>query len=127
MKLSLSKTTFGMTLTLAPRSQSAWSKFWGPMEHEIVGEPGSDFFCRGAFRIAALHSSVSCTVSVERVIGFLLLRMSLRYLAYVGTYSASSRGTCIYMSLITSTNLLNCLSERDCFLCLLGKGRVVVS
>jgi len=41
---NLSYTTFGMMLPLAPRSQRAWSNCWAPMEHDIVGFPGSFFF-----------------------------------------------------------------------------------
>jgi hypothetical protein len=41
---NLSYTTFGMMLTLAPRSQRAWSNWWEPMEHEIVGFLGPFFF-----------------------------------------------------------------------------------
>jgi len=79
-----------MTLTLAPRSQRACKKCWLLIEHVIVGHPGSFFTYRGS-SIAVLHSSVSCTTSV--VGRFLLFpRISLIYLAYVGTCIASRIG-----------------------------------
>jgi hypothetical protein len=65
----------GMTLTLDPRSHSAFSKCSDLIEQLIVGHLGSFFF-----RMAALHSSVSLTISVVGR-GLLLLRTSLRYLA----------------------------------------------
>ena len=77
-EVHLSKMALGITLMLAPRSHKAWSKYWIPMEHEIVGHPGSFFFSR-KLSIAALHSSVSLTTSVDGS-GHLLLMMSLMYL-----------------------------------------------
>jgi hypothetical protein len=42
-RCSFSNTSLGMTLTLAPRSHNAFSNLNEPMEHGIVGHPGS--FC----------------------------------------------------------------------------------
>jgi hypothetical protein len=51
---------FGMTLTLAPRSQRAWSNLCDPIVHVIVGHPGSFFFSGRWLSIAALHSCWWC-------------------------------------------------------------------
>jgi len=61
----------------------------------MVGHPRSFFFSGNLLRMAALHSSVSLISSVDGS-GLFLLRMSLIYLAYVGTCMASSRGILIY-------------------------------
>jgi hypothetical protein len=84
-----------MTLMLAPRSHNAFSKFWLPIEHSIVGHPGSFFLTGDVLRMAALHSSVSLITSIEGR-GLLLLRMSRIYFAYVGTWMASYNGILIY-------------------------------
>jgi hypothetical protein len=84
-----------MTLTLAPRSHSAFSKFWFSIEQSIVGHPGSFFLIGDVFRMAALNSSINLISSVVGS-GLLLLRMSQRYFAYVGTYMTSSKGILIY-------------------------------
>jgi hypothetical protein len=60
-----------------------------------VGHPASFFFSSNLLRMAALHSYVSLITSVDGS-GLFLLRMSLMYLAYVGTYMASSRGILTY-------------------------------
>jgi hypothetical protein len=86
---------FSITLTLAPRSQSALLKCWCPIEQLIVEHPGSFFFYGDLLRMAALHSSVSLITSVVGS-GLFLLKMSLMYLAYVGTYIVSSRGMLTY-------------------------------
>jgi len=61
----------------------------------MVGHPGFFFFLGGLLRMAALHSSVSLITSVVGS-GLWLLRISLMYFAYVGTYMASSRGMLTY-------------------------------
>ena len=55
------------------------------------GHPGFFFFSRRGLSIAVLHSFVSYTTSV---VGrtHLLPRISLRYLAYVGTFIVSRSG-----------------------------------
>src|SRR6185312_3204769 len=89
-KHSFSNTFFGMTLTLAPRSQSALSNIRDPMEHGMVGHPGSLFFSGASLAIVALHSSVSLTVlgGISR----LFPMMFLKYPEYVGTCRAFKRG-----------------------------------
>jgi hypothetical protein len=64
-----------MTLTLAPRLHNAFSKYWDPIDQLILGHSGSFFF-----RMDALHSFVSLTISMVGK-GLLFLRMSLSYLA----------------------------------------------
>jgi hypothetical protein len=64
-------------LMLAPRSHKAWSKYWIPIEHEIMGHPGSFFL--GKLSMVAVHSSISLMTSVDGR-GHLLLMMSLMYL-----------------------------------------------
>ena len=81
-----------MTLMLAPRSQRACVKCRAPIEHVMVGHPGFFFFfSRRGLSIAVLHSPISYTTSV---VGrtLLLPRISLRYLAYVGTCIVSRSG-----------------------------------
>ena len=77
--VKLVKDLFGMTLTLAPRSHNAFSKFWLPIEQSIVGHTGS-FLTGEVFRMATLHSSIKLITSVEGS-GLLLLRISLRHFA----------------------------------------------
>jgi hypothetical protein len=89
-----------MTLTLAPSSQRAFVKCWLPTEHAIVGHPGSFLFSRRGSSITALHSSVSYTTSgVGKVL--LFQRISVIYLAYVGTCIASRSGMLTYGFLTT--------------------------
>src|SRR6185295_18931707 len=108
-KRSFSNTFFGMTLTLAPRSQSALSNIRDPMEHGMVGHPGSLFFSGASLAIAALHSLVSLTVlgGISR----LFPMMSLKQREYVGTCRASKGGILMLNLRTMSTNLLNCSSS----------------
>jgi hypothetical protein len=71
-----------------------------------VGHPGSFFFSSNLLRIAALHSSISLITSVDGS-GLFLFKISLMYLAHVGTYMASNRGMLMYSFWITSMNLPN--------------------
>ena len=98
-----------MTRTLAPKSQRVLEKCWVPIEHVMVGQSGSFFFTKRGSSIAALHSSVNYTTSVVGSV-HLFPRISLIYLAYVGTYIASRSGILTYSFFITSTNLPNCSS-----------------
>src|SRR6185437_5577174 len=108
-KRSFSNTFLGMMLTLAPRSQSALLNIRDPMEHGMVGHPGSLFFSEASLAIAALHSSVSLTVlgGISR----LFPMMSLKYREYVGTCRASKNGMLMLSLRTMSTNLLNCSSS----------------
>ena len=69
----------GITLTLALRSHKVCLKYWIPMDHAIMGHPGS-FFSGRQLSIAVLHSCVNLTTFVDGS-GCLLLMMSLMYLA----------------------------------------------
>ena len=91
----------------------------------MVGQPGSFFFTRRGLSIAALHSSVNCTTSVVGSV-HLFPRISLIYLAYVGTYIASRSGILTYNFFINSTNLQNCSSATGFLICS-GNGKAVVS
>ena len=72
----------------------------------MVGQPGSLFFTRRGLSIATLHSSINCTTSVVGS-DVLFPRISLIYLAYVGTCIASRSGMLTYSLFITSTNMPN--------------------
>jgi hypothetical protein len=91
----------------------------------MVGHPRSFFFSRRWLSIAALHSSVNFTTSLDGK-GCLLLMKSLMYLAYEGTCKTSINGTLTCTFSTISMKRANC-SSTTCFCVLIGDGRYVVS